>query len=292
MLALPSRVSCIIPALRNVRTYVVSIEPPRVYPNKTVPRNYSERKTYLYNQYTRLFQSSFDSPLIFLQHTDFSVPRLIRLRRDIAAAAARHASAPTLAGPSPAAMAEPPTLTVLRTSIFGVTLRDFSPLDTQAVTEIAGMIEGGLAVLSFPSFNPPQMNAILRALSRAVPPRVPKTPQEIEQQKKDVEAAFVPGRRQKRQRPVPVPELKLVGALIEGRVFKAPGVWDVAGLPTLEILRAQLVGLLSAPASQLALVLGEAGGGKLARTLEGLRKSLEEEKGELETGKQSDIGAP
>jgi len=149
-------------------------------------------------------------------------------------------------------------------------------LDHQATTEMAGLVEGGLAVLAFPSFNPPQMQAILRALQRAVPPRQPKTPEQLAQQKKEEEAAFVPGRRQKRQRPTPVPDMKLVGALIEGRVFKAPGVWDVASLPTLETLHAQLVGLLSAPATQLSMVLSEASGAKLARTLEGLKKQLED----------------
>lgn len=144
---------------------------------------------------------------------------------------------------------------------------------------IAQLVEGGLAVLAFPSFDPPQMQAILRALSRAVPPRVPKTEAELAQARKDAEAAFVPGRRQKRQRPTPVPELRVVGALVEGRVFGPAGVGEVTQLPTLETLRAQLVGLLSAPAMQLAMVLGEAGGARLARTLEGLKKSLEEDQG-------------
>ncbi|KAI0931629.1 hypothetical protein AcV7_001038 [Taiwanofungus camphoratus] len=276
MFARSPRLSSSSSALRHVRTYVVSIEPPRVYPNKTVPRVYSERKTYLYNQYTRLFQSSYTCPLIFFQHTDFSVPRLIQLRRDVAAANARHASTPSLAGPSPAPVVEPPTLTILRTSIFGVALRDFVPIDEQATKQISKMVDGGLAVLSFPTLNPPQLNAILRALARAVPPRAPKTRAQMDLERKEAEAAFVPGRRPKRQRPTPVPDLKVVGALIEGRVFEAPGLTEVSRLPTLEMLRAQLVGLLSAPAAQLAMVLGEASGGKLARTLEGFKKSLEE----------------
>ncbi|OSX67183.1 hypothetical protein POSPLADRAFT_1042443 [Postia placenta MAD-698-R-SB12] len=239
--------------LASHQGYLV-MEQPRVYPNKTVPRVYSERKAYLYNQYTRLFQSSFDTPLVFLHHNDFSIPRLIQLRRQITAAAAKHASTPSLAGPSPAPAAAAPTLTILRTSILGVALRDFAPLDRHAAMNIAQLVEGGLAVLAFPSFDPPQMQAILRALSRAVPPR-------------------------KRQRPTPVPELRVVGALVEGRVFGPAGVGEVTQLPTLETLRAQLVGLLSAPAMQLAMVLGEAGGARLARTLEGLKKSLEEDQG-------------
>ena len=139
-----------------------------------------------------------------------------------------------------------------------------------------GAHEVPLHRLSFPSLDPPQLKAVLRALSRAVPPRKPKTQQDIEEEKKAAEAAFVPGRRPKRQRPTPVPDLKLLGALIEGRLFKAESVQSVADLPTLDTLRAQIVGLLSAPAAQLSMVLSEASGGKLKRTLEGFKKSLEE----------------
>jgi ribosomal protein L10 len=81
----------------------------------------------------------------------------------------------------------------------------------------------------------------------------------------------------KRQRPVLTPDLKVVGALIEGKVFLPQGVRDVSALPTLDTLRAQIVGLLSHPGMQIAALLNEAGGAKLARTLEGLKKSLEED---------------
>lgn len=171
---------------------------------------------------------------------------------------------------------ELPTLTFMRTALFGIALRDYAPLDEQTTKNIAELVAGGLAVLSFPTLNPPLLNAILKAMSKAVPPRPAKTPKQLEDQRKALEAAFVPGKRTRRVKPAPVPELRVVGAFIEGRVFKAEGVQNVAGLPTLDMLRAQLVGLLSAPATQLAMVLSEASGGKLARTLEGLKKSLEE----------------
>ncbi|KAI0082313.1 hypothetical protein K474DRAFT_1655694 [Panus rudis PR-1116 ss-1] len=271
------------PATRVWSRSIMTVDPPRVYPRIKGPRRYDEKKTFLYNQYTRLLQNSSQSPIILLQHADFSIPRLISLRRDIAAAAARHViPSPSLASPTPAPKSAEsqhpklPTLTIMRTSIFGVALRDHAPKDAHIAKEIAEMVEGGLAILTFPELNPPQLNAVLRAMSRAIPPRKPRSPDEIEAEKKEAEKNYVPGRRVKRQRPDPVPHLQLLGALIEGRVFKAEGVQDVAKLPTLDTLRAQLVGLLSAPATQLAAVLSEASGGKLARTLEGLKKSLEE----------------
>lgn len=267
---------------QHARSYSLSVKPPRVYENKPSPRVYSEKKTFLYHQYLRLFESTVQSPLIFLQHNKFSVSRLIKLRKDIAQAASRHATPPpSLANPGPNPVQVTPTLptlSVIRTSLFGVALRDFAPIDAKTSEEIAQTVQGGLAVLSLPAFNPPQLQAILRALERSAPkPKLP-TPEELKQA-----AALAaqdppnPGRRVKRLRKVHQPELTLMGALIEGRVFKAEGVKEVAKLPTVGTLHAQIVGLLSAPGMQLAAVLSEASGGKLARTLEGLKKSLEDE---------------
>jgi ribosomal protein L10 len=164
-------------------------------------------------------------------------------------------------------------------------LRDFAPLDIEAGREIAKLVpKGGLAILTLPSFNPPQLDAILRAMDRTVPPRKPLTEAElaaIEEEKKADPAS--PGRALQRVKPVLQPELKLLGALIERRVFSAQGVQAVSKLPTLDTLRAQVVGLLSSPATQLAVVLSEASGGKLARTLEGLKKGLEEGQGSSAT---------
>ncbi|KAH8998762.1 hypothetical protein EDB86DRAFT_2909973 [Lactarius hatsudake] len=252
----------------RARLYSVSVKPPRVYDNKPSPRVYSEKKTFLYHQYLRLFESTAHSPLIFLQHNKFSVPRLIKLRKDIVQAASRHSPSLANPGPNPAPSALP-TLSVIRTSLFGVALRDFAPIDARTSEEIAQTAQGGLAVLSLPAFNPPQLQAILRALQRSAPKPKPPTAEELKQ------AAALkaqdppnPGRRAKRSRKILEPELILMGALIE--------VNEVAKLPTLDTLHAQIVGLLSSPGAQLAAVLSEASGGKLSRTLEGLKQSLEE----------------
>ena len=254
------------------RSYAVSVDPSRMYEGKTVPRRYSERKTYLYNQYTHMLEESSQAPIILLQHKDFDTRRLQLLRRDIEAANAKFT--PSLTSPAPVIS---PKLTVMRTSIFGVVLRNFAPLDAHATEEIAKLVEGGLAILTLPSLNPLQLNAIIRAIDRAVPAK--KTvPEDASKGKRgrDEDADFIPGRPRPRVKPQLTPELKVMGALIEGRVFTASGVKDVAKLPTLDTLRAQIVGLLSSPAMQLAAVLGEASGGRLARTLEGLKKGLEE----------------
>lgn len=268
---------------QHVRSYSVSVKPPRVYENKPSPRVYSEKKTFLYHQYLRLFDSTAHSPLIFLQHNKFSVPRFIKLRKDIQQAAARHATPPpSLANPGPHSVPATPTLSVIRTSLFGVALRDFAPIDAKTSEEIAQTAQGGLAVLSLPAFNPPQLLAILRALNRSAPRPKPPTAEELKQAAAlEAQDPPNPGRRVKRLRKIHEPELALMGALIEGRVFKAEGVNEVARLPTLGTLQAQVVGLISSPGAQLAAVLSEGSGGKLARTLEGLKKSLEGEGEEI-----------
>lgn len=261
------------------RAYVVSIEPPVVYYRKPVPRRYGERKTHLYDHYTRMLAQSTNAPIIFLQHKDFAARKMQDLRREIELASARFA--PTLALPSPSPVpAEPPTLTVMRTSIFGVALRDFAPVDADKTNQIAKLVEGGFAVLTLPSLSPPQLNAIIRAIDRVVPRKKEQAkeaePKPSKGKGREENSDWIPGRPVPRVRPVLSPELRVMGAFIEGRVFSAAGVKDVAKLPPLDTLRAQIVGLLSTPAMQLAAVLSEASGGKLARTLEGFKKGLEE----------------
>lgn len=268
----------------------MSVNSPRRYPKKTEPRIYSERKQFLYNQYLKLLETSKECPLIFLQHNNFSISRLTKLRKDIAAAAARKGGfAPSLLNPGPTpltrstdpSVSTPPSFTVIRTSIFGAALRDYAPIDAKTAKEISNTVENGLAVLSLPSLDPPTLKTILNALQKSVPPLKPGQAAQAPSSKKPLadDPDFVPGRRVKRAKPTPTPELTVMGGLIEGRVFKAPAVQDVASLPALDTLRAQLIGLISSPASQITGILGQASGGQLVRTLEGFKKSLEEAEG-------------
>ncbi|KAG6336229.1 hypothetical protein ID866_2848 [Astraeus odoratus] len=277
MLALWSRRVISPPAAQLcARSYAVSVAPSRIYEGKAEPRRYGERKTFLYNQYSRMLSASNQAPILLLQHKDFDARKLQLLRREIEVANAKFG--PPLTSPTPSAVSTvSPKLTIIRTSIFGVALRDFVPLDAQATEQVAKLVQGGLAVLTLPSLNPPQLNAIIRAIDRVVPRKKAVQENAVQGKKgKDGDVDFIPGRPQPRIKPQLTPELKVMGALIEGRVFTASGVQDVAKLPTLDNLRAQIVGLLSSPAMQLAAILSEASGGRLARTLEGLKKGLEE----------------
>ncbi|KAK0455869.1 hypothetical protein EV421DRAFT_1749125 [Armillaria borealis] len=252
------------------RGYAMSLLPGRPLPGQTAPRVFSGRKGFQYNNYMQILKTTHTSPLIFLSREDFSAERLKKLRIDLLVASSR-VPPPKDSQPIPS-----PTLTVIHSGVFGAALRDFPDINIAEAEKMIEGITGGYAILSIPMFHPPYLSAILRALDRSVPPRPKKTEEEIAKQlaAKNADPA-TPGRRMKRQRAVLVPELKVLGALIEGKILLPPTVKDVANLPTLDTLRSQIVGLLSTPATQLAAVLGEASGGRLARTLEGYRQALE-----------------
>ncbi|KAH7338658.1 hypothetical protein B0J17DRAFT_657977 [Rhizoctonia solani] len=145
--------------------------------------------------------------------------------------------------------------TTLRKDLAKLKPSQGAPIDQPPVqlSSLISGVQGPAAILAFPSLDPPHLKTVLRVLERTVP--TPKKGAPIDNKK---------------------PKLHIIGAFAEGRVFQPAGVKDLSTLPTLDTLRAQLVGLLSAPAAQLAGVLDQARGGRLSRTLEGLKASLEE----------------
>lgn len=256
----------------STRTYALSLDQPKYGAN----RAFNGAKAYQFNWYTRLLEGSRTGPVIVLHHEEFSAERLKKLRSDIIVAAqkAHKRDNPT----SPVEAAPQPTLTVVRSGVFGVALRRFGDVSVGDLEKMITTTKGSFAVLTLPELNPPLLNAVLRAMDKSVPPKKPKTPEELAA----IEAAKTadpdhPGRRMKRIRPVRTPGMKVMGAIVEGRVLLPKGLDEVSKLPTLDTLRAQIVGLLSAPGAQIAGILGQAAGGQLARTLEGLKKGLEED---------------
>ncbi|KAJ7109825.1 hypothetical protein C8R44DRAFT_800647 [Mycena epipterygia] len=262
------------PTFASCRRYALAVGPPTIPKGMELPRHFAGKKAFQYSFYTKLLNNSTTSPVIFLYHNDFTSQQLIKLRRDISAASVR-ARGPK-ASPSP-----DPLLTVIRSSVFGVALRDFPSVDNADVASMIDGVAGALAVLSLPVFDPPQLKAILRTFDRNVPPRKAKTEEQLkkELEEKNADPAN-PGRRVRRMRQVVAPELRVLGGIIDGQIFLPERVNAVADLPSLQTLREQLVGLLSSPGTQLAMTLSAAGGGRLARTLEGLKKGLEETSGD------------
>lgn len=255
------------------RSYAISVKPGKILPEKHYPRVWHDKKLFQYNWYTKILNTTNRAPLIFLHRDDFSANRLKKLRKDIQVASEKLLRQAEEAGQ----VVEPLTLTVVRTSIFGAALRNFPSVNLDDVEKMIDGVPGGYAVLSLPILDPPLLKAVLRAMERSVPPRPGKTAAEIakELEEKNADPAQ-PGRRIKRQRAVLIPDLKVLGALVEGKVLLPGKMKEVSNLPTLDTLRAQIVGLLSAPSAQLAAVLSQASGGQLARTLEGFKKALED----------------
>lgn len=62
------------------------------------------------------------------------------------------------------------------------------------------------------------------------------------------------------------PKLKLVGGVLSGHVLDARGVNQLATLPSLDVLRGKLIGVIMAPATRIASVL-QAPAGQLARVV-------------------------
>ncbi|KAF5392618.1 hypothetical protein D9757_002217 [Collybiopsis confluens] len=261
--------------LSSTRNYAISLKPGQILPGKKYPRVFSDKKLFQYNWYTKILNTTHHAPLIFLHRDDFTANRLKKLRRDIQVASQKYTKQAEEKGQ---VVTHPPTLTVVRTSIFGAAMRDFPDINLKDAQEMVDGVQGGYAVLSLPVLDPPLLHSILRAMERSVPPRPKKTAAEIakEIEEKNADPAQ-PGRKMKRQRPILTPDLKVLGAFVEGKVLLPDRMKEVSRLPTLDSLRAQIVGLLSAPSAQLAGVLSQASGGQLARTLEGFRKALEEE---------------
>ncbi|CAE6501669.1 unnamed protein product [Rhizoctonia solani] len=207
-------------------------------PPADLNRIYTPRKAALHSEYSSTIQKS--PFFLILGHQNFSVAKFTALRKDLA----------KLKPSKGVLIDQPPAqLSVIRHAIFGAAIKSTRP---QAAPLISG-VQGPAAILAFPSLDPPHLKSVLRVLERTVP--TPKKGVPVDDKK---------------------PKLHIIGAFAEGRVFQPTGVKDLSTLPTLDTLRAQLVGLLSAPAAQLAGVLDQARGGRLSRTLEGLKASLEE----------------
>jgi large subunit ribosomal protein L10 len=68
-----------------------------------------------------------------------------------------------------------------------------------------------------------------------------------------------------------LPKLEIKAAVVDGQLVPAAGVKALADLPSREVLQAQLLGLLQAPAAQLLRTLNEPAA-RLARLIDAIAK--------------------
>ncbi|GAA5956739.1 hypothetical protein JCM21900_002167 [Sporobolomyces salmonicolor] len=242
---------------------------PKVARTRAVP----VRKQLLFAEHEHLLTAN--DLVLFLRPGDFTAQEWRALRGQLAAAA-------------PAAPADPHEhqlkLTLLRPGLLPALLRSasasaFASASASASTSTesgpasssssvlasldlshlstASHLSGPLAVLTSSSLHPPTLSRVLSLLqtfSRTPPPNAPPP------------APDAP----------PLERLELLSSLLEKSQAATPQrTKEVGDLPSLDVLRAQIVGLLSAPGARITGVLG-ARASEVGRTLEGFKKGLEE----------------
>ncbi|GAA5905189.1 hypothetical protein JCM6882_000404 [Rhodosporidiobolus microsporus] len=233
------------------------------------------RKSLLFRQHEHLLDSN--DLVLFLRPGAFAADEWRSLRAQLAAvpppppppAAAADSPSPS---PSSSASSSPDAstssspqdalkLTLLRPGLLPALLRSASSSPSSPSLDLSHLshpshLKGPLAVLTAPSLHPPTLSAvlsILRKFSRTPAPNAPPP------------AADAP----------PTERLEVLSSLVERQAASAERTKQVGDLPTLEVLRAQIVGLLSAPGSRITGVLG-ARAREVGRTVEGFKVGLED----------------
>ena len=217
-------------------------------PSFTRTRPLPPRKSHLFASHQNLLSTS--PLLLFLRPTDFAAHEWQTLRANLL---------PLTPADNPQGGLK---LTVLRPGLLPALLRDpkvRASIDTSLI-DSPSHTKGPLAVLTAPDLHPPTLlkllavlNAASVSISRNAAPVDPKSKVKVEV----------------------VQRLGLLSALLEQRAFGSDQAKEVAKLPGLDVLRAQIVGLLSAPAAGITRVLG-ARGREVGRTLEGFKEGLKE----------------
>ena len=142
-------------------------------------------------------------------------------------------------------------LVVVRTGVFGAVARK-----TQSPEHsLSPWLTGQRAVLRSAHLSPPYLGQVLKAINKAV-------------------------KQCRRDGDVKQPMVNVVVGLVDGKLAGSKDIAEMAKLPDLQTLRAQLLGSLESPGRSVLGVLSAAGGGQLVRTLQGLEISMKEESGE------------
>ncbi|KAK8869609.1 hypothetical protein IAR55_000176 [Kwoniella newhampshirensis] len=244
----------------------------------TPGRVYTARKTFLWNFYTHLLDRS--SLILVFDHSNLSAGEWSTLRRSInSIPRPKKAFEPTtITGSSSSSSSSTATsggkkgqkvesitddridsaqITVIRTGVL-------SSLASSSSNPLFPHLKGQRALLTTRDLSPLYLNKIITTINRTV---------------KGMKRENAPDEKQ--------PTLKLVAGLLEGgkaygqkvTVFNVEQLGQIGKLPELDTLRAQLVGLLESQGRSLVGVLGQAAGGSLVRTLQGLEKHLNDKEG-------------
>lgn len=224
---------------------LASSKPGRVYP---------ERKAFLFKYYEHLLQRS--QLVLLFKHENLTVAQSTQIRHAIqkVPVPALPAAVAAAAEGSEPAPAEGAVMTITRTGLLAPVVRG---------VQIGGAafeshLQGPTALITCPTISPRYVKQVLAAIDTTI--------------KKNTKKA------EKKDEVIKNPQFTLVAGVLEGnRLMDPKQIKDVAQLPELDQLRAQLLGLLEMPGRQLLGVLNQAGGGGLVRTLQGLEESLKKD---------------
>ncbi|EIW70040.1 hypothetical protein TREMEDRAFT_68447 [Tremella mesenterica DSM 1558] len=259
--------------IRQVRNFTTNSQPhPPIIssiPTLSDSRQYTNRKTFLYAYYSYLFHRS--NLVLLFAHDNLSVKDLQAIRKNIRSIPLTNSTSPVLLPnnqPQPhlseeitsgGISNEKATLTISRTGVLSAVTRSLSLTSTRShSSSLTSLLEGPTALITCPDLSPRYLSRLLLTIQRTIKSR-----------NRD-------GVEEKKQ-----PTLRLVAGVLEGRLMEVSRVEGVSKLGEMDQLRAELVGLLQMPGRQLVGVLGQAGGGGLVRTLQGLELSLKEKQGEM-----------
>lgn len=235
-----------------VRTYATTTRIPKHFAYQDKRKGFSERKTFLFNKYQRMMR---ENELVVLFHAEnLNVKLLSEIRRQVSHIRVPDADLARLEALNHGAPWTWPAsaFTMARTGL----LRPVCRRDTaESIQALEPYLHGQMAMLTCPVLSPEYVGKVLRAIERPV-----------------TAAANDVDPKSEKKAPLLRP---LVAVAERARVIDAKSLPAFTQLPNLATLRAQLVGLLSAPGTQLAGVLSQAGGGELAATLEARRRDLE-----------------
>ena len=235
-----------------VRTYATTTKIPKHFAYQDKRKGFSERKTFLFNKYQRMMR---ENELVVLFHAEnLNVKLLSEIRRQVSHIKVPDADLARLEALNHGAPWTWPAsaFTMARTGL----LRPVCRRDTaESIQALEPYLHGQMAMLTCPVLSPEYVGKVLRAIERPV-----------------TAAANDVDPKSEKKAPLLRP---LVAVAERARVIDAKSLPAFTQLPNLATLRAQLVGLLSAPGTQLAGVLSQAGGGELAATLEARRRDLE-----------------
>lgn len=235
-----------------VRTYATTTKIPKHFAYQDKRKGFSERKTFLFIKYQRMMR---ENELVVLFHAEnLNVKLLSEIRRQVSHIKVPDADLARLEALNHGAPWTWPAsaFTMARTGL----LRPVCRRDTaESIQALEPYLHGQMAMLTCPVLSPEYVGKVLRAIERPV-----------------TAAANDVDPKSEKKAPLLRP---LVAVAERARVIDAKSLPAFTQLPNLATLRAQLVGLLSSPGTQLAGILSQAGGGELAATLEARRRDLE-----------------